>query len=115
MPGPLRTGGHGGAISTPASLESSTTAHRLGLVYGVQPSLGQAASPIHVLPQSALDVIAAERRVLVTGGAGFIGASLAVGLAKRHPQWEVFALDNLRRRGSELNLPRLRAAGVDFR
>jgi CDP-paratose 2-epimerase len=54
------------------------------------------------------------RRVLITGGAGFIGASLGVGLASRHPDWEVLALDNLRRRGSELNLPRLREAGVAF-
>ena len=53
-------------------------------------------------------------RVLVTGGAGFIGANLAIGLATDHPGWEVSALDNLRRRGAELNLPRLRAAGVSF-
>lgn len=53
-------------------------------------------------------------RVLVTGGAGFVGASVSVGLAKRHPEWEVIALDNLHRRGSELNLPRLRGAGVRF-
>jgi CDP-paratose 2-epimerase len=52
--------------------------------------------------------------VLVTGGAGFIGSSLAIGLAGGHPSWEILALDNLRRRGSELNLPRLRAAGVAF-
>jgi CDP-paratose 2-epimerase len=52
--------------------------------------------------------------VLVTGGAGFIGASLAIGLAKRHPGWRVLALDNLRRRGSELNLPRLREHQVAF-
>ena len=55
-----------------------------------------------------------QRRVLVTGGAGFVGASLALGLAARHPDWELVALDNLRRRGAELNLPRLRAAGVEF-
>jgi len=55
-----------------------------------------------------------ERRVLVTGGAGFVGASLAIALRARHPDWGVVALDNLRRRGSELNLPRLRAAGVRF-
>jgi CDP-paratose 2-epimerase len=55
-----------------------------------------------------------ERRVLVTGGAGFIGSSLALGLAARHPEWGVLALDNLRRRGSELNVPRLRDAGVEF-
>lgn len=55
----------------------------------------------------------AGRRVLVTGGAGFVGANLAVGLAAR-PGFEVVAFDNLNRRGSELNLPRLRAAGVAF-
>jgi CDP-paratose 2-epimerase len=59
--------------------------------------------------------MAAERRILVTGGAGFVGANLAIGLRARHPDWHVVALDNLKRRGSELNLPRLRAAGVEFR
>jgi CDP-paratose 2-epimerase len=54
------------------------------------------------------------RRVLITGGAGFVGANLAVALAARHPGWEIVALDNLRRRGSELNLVRLREAGVSF-
>jgi CDP-paratose 2-epimerase len=53
-------------------------------------------------------------RVLVTGGAGFVGANLCVGLAERHPGWQLIAFDNLYRRGSELNLPRLRAAGVEF-
>jgi CDP-paratose 2-epimerase len=53
-------------------------------------------------------------RVLVTGGAGFVGGNLVVSLAGRHPDWELVALDNLMRRGSELNLPRLRKAGVEF-
>jgi CDP-paratose 2-epimerase len=53
-------------------------------------------------------------RVLVTGGAGFVGANVSILLAERHPQWKIVALDNLRRRGSELNLPRLRDAGVEF-
>jgi CDP-paratose 2-epimerase len=53
-------------------------------------------------------------RVLVTGGAGFIGANVALGLAARHPGWAIAALDNLRRRGTELNVPRLREAGVAF-
>ncbi|HEV2814793.1 MAG TPA: NAD-dependent epimerase/dehydratase family protein [Solirubrobacteraceae bacterium] len=53
-------------------------------------------------------------RVLITGGGGFVGANLAVTLADRHPGWEILAFDNLRRRGSELNLSRLRDAGVTF-
>jgi CDP-paratose 2-epimerase len=57
---------------------------------------------------------ASGRRVLVTGGAGFVGANLAIALAGRHADWELVALDNLKRRGSELNLPRLREAGVGF-
>jgi CDP-paratose 2-epimerase len=53
-------------------------------------------------------------RILITGGAGFIGANVAVSLARLHPEWKLLALDNLKRRGSELNLARLREAGVTF-
>ncbi|MGH2936950.1 MAG: NAD-dependent epimerase/dehydratase family protein [Solirubrobacterales bacterium] len=53
-------------------------------------------------------------RVLITGGAGFVGSNLAVSLAGRHPDWEIVALDNLYRRGSKLNLPRLAEVGVEF-
>lgn len=51
---------------------------------------------------------------MITGGAGFVGSNLAVSLAARHPEWEIVVLDNLYRRGSELNLPRLQEAGVEF-
>ena len=51
-------------------------------------------------------------RVLITGGAGFVGSNLAMSLAGGSD--EVLALDNLHRRGSELNLPRLEQAGVEF-
>jgi CDP-paratose 2-epimerase len=51
--------------------------------------------------------------ILVTGGAGFVGSNLAVMLAEKRA-CAVTALDNLRRRGSELALSRLRAAGVSF-
>jgi CDP-paratose 2-epimerase len=53
-------------------------------------------------------------KLLVTGGAGFVGSSLALALKTRHPEWTVTALDNLKRRGSELGLPRLAAGGVAF-
>jgi len=55
------------------------------------------------------------RTFLVTGGAGFIGSSLALAFKARHPGDRIVALDNLRRRGAELNLTRLRSAGVEFR
>ena len=50
----------------------------------------------------------------MTGGAGFVGASLCLTIARSHPSVEVVALDSLKRRGSELNLARLREAGVRF-
>ena len=28
-------------------------------------------------------------RILVTGGAGFVGANLCIGLSSRHPDWEL--------------------------
>jgi CDP-paratose 2-epimerase len=54
------------------------------------------------------------KRILVTGGAGFAGSSLCLALKKNDPGAVVIAFDNLHRRGSELNLPGLRAAGVEF-
>jgi CDP-paratose 2-epimerase len=52
--------------------------------------------------------------ILVTGGAGFVGSHLALRAKDAWPAARVVALDNLKRRGSELNLPRLRATGVEF-
>src|ERR1035437_5228384 len=52
--------------------------------------------------------------ILIAGGAGFVGGNLAVYLKRRHPLTCVIAMDNLHRPGCELNLPRLREAGVEF-
>ncbi len=53
-------------------------------------------------------------KILITGGSGFVGSNLAIAFKSRHPAFQVIAFDNLRRRGSELNLPRLQQARVDF-
>ena len=51
-------------------------------------------------------------RVLVTGGAGFVGANVSTALARGGH--DVVALDNLRRRGSEINVARLRESEIEF-
>ncbi len=54
------------------------------------------------------------KKILITGGAGFVGSNIAVTLKKHFGELEVTALDNLYRKGSELNLPRLEKHGVRF-
>jgi CDP-paratose 2-epimerase len=55
-----------------------------------------------------------HRNILITGGAGFVGSNLAVWLKSRHPEVSVTTADNLRRRGSEVNMARLREHGIEF-
>lgn len=52
--------------------------------------------------------------ILITGGAGFVGSNLALNWKRDNPRSRVIALDNLKRRGSELNVNRLKTAGVEF-
>lgn len=52
--------------------------------------------------------------ILITGGAGFVGSNLALKLKQDYPNVKITVLDNLKRRGSELSLKRLKNAGVEF-
>ncbi len=52
--------------------------------------------------------------ILITGGAGFIGSNLAVSFKQKYPDLNIIALDNLKRRGSELNIPRLKENNISF-
>ena len=53
-------------------------------------------------------------RLLITGGAGFVGSSLALAFRQHYSSAEVVVLDNLRRRGSELNLNSFKYHGIQF-
>ena len=48
--------------------------------------------------------MASYQRILITGGAGFVGSTLALAWKRAAGGVEVIALDNLKRRGSELAL-----------
>ena len=51
-------------------------------------------------------------KILITGGAGFIGSNTAEYFTKR--KWKVSIIDNLSRKGSNLNLDRIRDQIVKF-
>jgi CDP-paratose 2-epimerase len=53
-------------------------------------------------------------KIVVTGGAGFVGSTLCLQLKNKYPEYEIVAFDNLRRRGSELNLVDFQKNGIAF-
>src|SRR5262245_19473631 len=54
------------------------------------------------------------RRILITGGCGFVGSNIAVHLAASFVDVRIVCMDNLYRKGSELNLSRLQNLGIHF-
>jgi CDP-paratose 2-epimerase len=54
------------------------------------------------------------KRIVITGGAGFVGGSIASYWREKHPEVEVVVFDSLRRRGSEITIKRLLDVGVKF-
>jgi len=53
-------------------------------------------------------------KILITGGCGFVGSNLAVLFKQFYTDVEVYCLDNLSRRGSEINLKKVLAFGGQF-
>jgi len=53
-------------------------------------------------------------KILVTGGAGFVGSTLCIQLKQKYPAYSIIAFDNLKRRGSELNLADFKKLDIAF-
>src|SRR4051794_17440366 len=53
-------------------------------------------------------------KILITGGAGFVGSNLAASFRRDYPAASIVTFDNLRRRGSELNVARFKTLGIDY-
>lgn len=55
-----------------------------------------------------------KKTILITGGAGFVGSNLALYIQKRSKDSRVICFDNLIRKGSSLNVRRLKDSGIQF-
>lgn len=52
--------------------------------------------------------------IVITGGAGFVGSTLCIKLKEKYPNYKIIAFDNLKRRGSELNLVDFQKLNIPF-
>src|SRR5437016_11536238 len=63
---------------------------------------------------SSLPFVFDEDSNLITGGAGFVGSTLAFAFKREDSSHRVIVVDNLKRRGSEINLRLLKQEGIEF-
>jgi len=54
------------------------------------------------------------KNIVITGGCGFVGANLSLKIKNECKNTNIICFDNLRRRGSELNLAKLKKNGIMF-
>ena len=54
-----------------------------------------------------MSFIDSNQRIIIGGGAGFVGSSIALYLKGKYPRLEITVIDNLIRKGSSLNIDRL--------
>lgn len=55
------------------------------------------------------------KTILITGGLGFVGSNLAQKIKSHYPDARVIVFDNMYRKGSELNITRLKKIGIEFK
>jgi CDP-paratose 2-epimerase len=72
------------------------------------------ASYLLLLTVVVINQTGMSKKIIITGGAGFVGSSLAIHFKTSYPSYQVYALDNLKRKGAHLNLQRLADHGVSF-
>ena len=53
-------------------------------------------------------------KIVITGGSGFVGSTLCIQLKTKYPSYQIIAFDNLKRRGSELNLVDFQQLDIEF-
>lgn len=52
--------------------------------------------------------------IVITGGAGFVGSNIAIAIKIKYPKYNIVVFDNLKRRGSELNLADFKLHDIQF-